>query len=90
MKTDEREVWRTIKSIEGGQEEKGKKDIIVSGGRNYVTDKKKADLFVKNYKAESTLKITKENRIVKKMVIKHQKQIKIRAREESEKRRTLE
>ena len=29
MKTDEREVWRTIRSIEGGQEGKGKNEIIV-------------------------------------------------------------
>ena len=82
-RTSSKQVWQTIRNLEGKNKQGGKSDVLVIGKDAYVTDKDKAHQFAKTYKGFSKLPTRKEDRAVRKVVRKAIKR-KITAGEESE------
>ena len=56
-------IWRTIKSLSGRSKASIRNEILVHEGREYITNKVKAESFLQRYAATSRLSIPKACRI---------------------------
>ena len=56
-------IWSTIKSLSGRNTASIRNETLVHEGREYITNKAKADVFLQRYAATSRLNIPKECRI---------------------------
>ena len=69
MRTEEKKVWNTIRSMENTRQKQNNNEILIDGDKSYITDKEKA----KTYKSISKIEKTKEDRIIKKEYIEYLK-----------------
>jgi ribonuclease HI/exonuclease III len=65
-----KEVWRTIRNIDGRNPPRNENEVLVVDGKGYVEDKDKADQFRKTYKGFSKIPRFKEDRRLQKGVYK--------------------
>ena len=54
-KTDTRQVWRTIRSLDGRSAPRKENEVLVIDGKAYVGDRKKAHEFAKVYNKVSRI-----------------------------------
>ena len=62
-------MWKAIKSLSTGDKGQSSKEVLNAGGRCYTTDRQKAGLFVNQYANVSKLKIGKEDRSKRRIVM---------------------
>jgi len=76
-KSDAREVFRTIRAIDGqGQAQQHKNEVLEVDGISYIEDADKAEQFAKTYRKFSKLPSRQEDRAIKQKVRKARKQAK--------------
>ena len=63
-----KEVWSTIRNIDGRNAPRNENEVLVVDGKGYVDDKDKADQFRKTYKGFSKIPRYKEDRKLQKSV----------------------
>ena len=81
-KSDSRQIFRTIRALDGKYPPRKDNAVLELAGKTYVTDKQKAEQFSKTYRGFSKIKTCKEDRKIRK-IIRRQKNIH-RCIEESE------
>ena len=62
--TDERGIWKFIKSLNGTPDSNSPNTAMTIGGKKVISAKKKADAFVKHYASVSSLKFSRKERAV--------------------------
>ena len=87
-KSDSREIFRTVRAIDGQTPQRKDNEVLEVDGKTYVTDKQKAEKFAKTYRSFSKLPKRKEDRKIRKTLWK-QKKVK-RVLEKSECELTME
>ena len=65
-----KEVWRTIRNIDGRNPPRNENEVLVVDGKGYVEDQDKAEQFRKTYKGFSEIPKYKEDRKLQKKVYK--------------------
>ena len=68
--TSDVEVWRTIRSLDGRQPPAKKNEALVVKGKAYISDADKAEQFAKTYKSFSRIPVGKNDRKLRRYVIK--------------------
>ena len=81
-KSDTREIFKTIRAIEGKHPPKKDNEVLEVDGKACVTDKQKAEQFAKTYRSFSKLPKCKRDRKIRKFIWKQKKVV--RVPEESE------
>ena len=84
-----REVWKIIRGMDGRIPPDNSNEVLKVNGVTCVEDIDKAKAFAKTYKSFSKIPVKKEDRILKKAVLKKMKR-KPQAHQESEQNFTLE
>ena len=64
-KTNSRQVWKTIRSLDGRTAPRKENEVLVVEGKAFVGDKQKANEFAKVYKKVSRIKKDPKDRIIK-------------------------
>ena len=72
-KSDSREIFKTVRAIDGKYPPKKDNEVLEVNGRAYVTDAQKAEQFAKTYRSFSKLPKCKEDRKIRKLVRKQKK-----------------
>lgn len=88
--TNSKDVWRTIRSMDGRRPPDNKNEVLEVNGTAYVTDKDKAEQFAKTYKGFAKLPVRREDRRVRRRVRKRLRATKVSTQEESEQDITIE
>ena len=65
-KTNCKEVWKTIRNIDGRVSQRKENEVLVVDGKGYVNDKDKAKQFAKEYKKVSMIPKGPRDKIIKK------------------------
>ena len=87
-KSDSREIFQTIRAIDGQIPQRKDNEVLEVDGKAYVTDKQKAEQFAKTYRSFSKLPKSKEDRKIRKALW-NQKKV-MRVSEESEREIIME
>ena len=83
ISTDPKQVWRTIRGMDGRRPPDNNNEVLEVNGKTYVEDIDKAREFAKTYKSFSKIPMKKEDRILRKGIRKRMKR-KPQAAQESE------
>ena len=71
-KTNSKEVWRTIRAMDGRMAPRKDNEVLIVKDKAYVGDKEKANQFAKVYKKESILREKKQKVSTKEKIMKRQ------------------
>ena len=88
-KTDAREIWRTIRAIDGRKTPENRNEVLEVNGKAFIKDADKAEQFAKTYRGFAKLPTRKSDRRVRKRFWRHMK-VKDQELEESEKDITMQ
>jgi hypothetical protein len=75
--TDSREIFRTVRAIDGKCLPRKDNEALEVNGKVYVSDKQKAEQFAKTYRAFDKLPNRKEDRKIRKVVRKQRKALRV-------------
>jgi ribonuclease HI len=83
-KCDPRQVWKTIRCLDGRNPTSKENEALVVNGTAYTSNRDKAKQFAKTYKSFSILPVCKEDRKLRRTVRRNFKRVKLLPPDESE------